>query len=590
MKTLSIPHSVFYRIITNFVNCTRKIDISRRRPKRQKRYYLRFERRALSDKRDSSKWLSTVPFMDNDNFALEPDNKFSQYNLQDKNVQINMRKIKSLCIIALLVIGLFPTLKAQQSVNTLYFIKNNPLRHELNPSFQPLSNFYLSLGGNSQFGFYNNSLALKDMVHKNNQGEYIFFFHPDGDKNKFYNALENNTLINLNTQSNLFGFGFRTGPSYWTFDASLKSEGNITIPKGLMSLLLYGTQEQDKMNNFNLGSLGMGMSIYGEFALDYSRKINDRWTVGGRAKFLYGIAKFSMINNDLQFSAGNILADGIIYIALPGNLYISENLDSINYEMPKNIGESLKPKGLGSAIDLGAEFKIMDQLTLSAAIIDIGFIRWKNNAQNISYKTIISNLGDSDSEHLFDSIQWSKEGTDIKKTMGAFNSWLAPKLHLGMEYAFASNKLSLGLLSKTTVYYKRFYEELTASFNACPINWFNFSLSYSILNGRVSTLGAGIGLRTGSFYWLLAADYVPLQYQYVDYKNLSIPVPYNSKAFNCAIGCNIVIGNKKKSNKGGIADKFDLCPDMLVEAYGYVDENSCPLYSGEDGAFNYLDK
>jgi outer membrane protein OmpA-like peptidoglycan-associated protein len=545
-----------------------------------------------------------------------------------------MKKIKSLYIIALLVISLFPALKAQQSVNTLYFMENAPLRHKLNPSFQPLSNFYFSLPimGYNQFGFWNNSLTLKDVVYNNNKGESIFFFHPDGDKNKFYNQLRNNTLINFDTQLNLLGFGFRTGLSYWTFDASLKVEGNVSIPKGLMNLVLFGTKEQDKMNNFDLGSLGADVSAYGELALGYSREINDKWTVGGKVKFLSGIAKLSMINKDFQLSAGidkwDILADGTINAALPGNLYIDENLDSISYNTPEEIGEWLKPSGIGGAIDLGVEFKIIDQLTLSAAVTDIGFIRWKNNAQNISYKTNytykgIENLADFDSEQLFDSI-WNdiKEGSDIKKTVSPFNSWLAPKLHLGAEYAFVNDKLSVGLFSKTTVYRKRFYEELTASFNARPVNWFNFALSYSVLNGRASTIGVGLGLRMGPLYWLFAADYLPLQYAgyKLDDLNLNVPVPYNSKAFNIALGFNLTIGNKKDSDRDGVADKFDLCPatprkiavdgngcpvdadgdgvpdyldqcpDTPVAAYGFVDENGCPLDSDGDGTPDYLDK
>lgn len=512
-----------------------------------------------------------------------------------------MRKFKSLYIIVFLFVCSLQLSKAQQAVNTLYFIENAPVRHNLNPAFQPTSNFYLSLPviGYTQFGFWNNSLTLKDLVYNNNKGESIFFFHPDGDKDKFYNQLRQNTLINLNTQINLLSFGFRTGLSYWTFGASLKTEGNVSIPKGLMNLALYGTKEMDKMNDFDLSSLGVNISAYGEFALGYSREINKQWTVGGKLKFLYGIANLTMDNKDVQLSAGidrwDIMAEGKINVALPGNLYIDENLDSINYESPENLQDWTKPSGLGAAVDLGASFKPIDQLTLSASIVDLGLIRWKNNAQNVSYKSNytyegIENIDDFDGEQLFDSI-WNdiKDNSDFTKSSDPFSTWLVPKVNIGAEYAFAGDKLSVGLLSRTAVYQKRFYEELTASFNARPVNWFNLSLSYSILNGRASTLGAGIGLRTGPFHWLIAADYLPLQYaKYkIEDSNIAVPVPYNSKAFNLAIGFNLVIGNKKDSDKDGISDKFDLCPDTPRKVL--VDENGCPIDSDSDGTPDYLD-
>jgi outer membrane protein OmpA-like peptidoglycan-associated protein len=502
---------------------------------------------------------------------------------------------------ALLLVGQFPSLKAQQSVNTLYFMKNVPLRHKLNPSFQPLSDLYISLPAISyiQLGFWNNSLTLRDVIYTNTAGESIYFFHPDGDKQKFYNLLKNSTLINLGTQIELLGFGFRKGPAYWSFDASLKVEGNVAIPKSLMSLLLFGTPDKEKPNNFDLSKLGLDLTAYSEYALGYSRQINEQLTVGGKVKFLSGLGKASLKNSNTKISASldkwNVQLNGTLDVALPGDLYIEDHLDSVSYTAPAAVGDFLKSSGAGGAIDIGAEFKIMDQLTLSAAITDIGFISWNNNLQNISYKAdyTFDGLGDLNDQDLgefnFDTILNAlKQTIDLTRKKTAFSSWLAPKIHLGAEYAFSEDKMSVGLFSKTTGYNGRLYEEMTASFNARPVNWFNFSLSYSIMNGHGSTIGAGLGLRTGPFHWTLAGDYLAFRHASIPVGNANVAIPYNSKALNVVFGLSLTIGNKKDADKDGVLDDLDLCPETPRRVK--VDENGCPIDSDGDGVPDYIDE
>ena len=87
-----------------------------------------------------------------------------------------------------------------QLSNTLYFLESAPVRHQFNPAFQPLCNFYISLPaiGNSQVSLGNNSLTVSML---------------DYDKTKLLNKIKPSTLIDADIQSNLLGFGFRKGSS-----------------------------------------------------------------------------------------------------------------------------------------------------------------------------------------------------------------------------------------------------------------------------------------------------------------------------------------------------------------------------------------
>src|ERR1035437_1699005 len=94
-----------------------------------------------------------------------------------------------------LLIGAFHLNAQAQQVNTLYFMENVPVRNNLNPAFQPITNFYLGLPilGLTQFGIGNNSLSLKDVIYNNN-GQTISFLDQNGDINRFNNTLKSTTV------------------------------------------------------------------------------------------------------------------------------------------------------------------------------------------------------------------------------------------------------------------------------------------------------------------------------------------------------------------------------------------------------------
>ena len=514
-------------------------------------------------------------------------------------------------------------------------MENVPVRHYLNPAFQPLTDFYfgLPLLGFSQFGVGNNSLTIKDVVYNDQNGKPIWFLNPNGDKAKFYNTLRNNTLFQTDNQFNLLNFGFRSGTSYWSFSLTEKINGQFNIPKDLLKIALYGTPELEN-NVYNFRSLGMNMSAYTEAAFGYSKKVNDKWTVGGKFKFLYGTGNISTANQNLDLTAGveqwKLKGQGSLNIALPGQVQIGDSLESINYMSPVSNSNWYKPYGLGVGIDLGFTFIPINNLTLSAALTDLGMIRWNRNVQNITYNvdytftglgTIDPNTNSIDLNKSADSILTAlKRSTTTKHTSTAYTTYTNPKLNIGAEYGFYGNKLSVGLLSRTLKQNHTYYEELTASVNGRPTDWFNMSLAYSILNGKMSNIGAGLGLKTGFVHWFLSADYIPFQFVLLDGNNYINRLPYNSKGFNLAVGVNFVFNNRKDADKDGVIDSKDKCPETPFglkvdkygcpidsdgdnvpdsldrcpatppEAYKMVDKKGCPTDKDSDGVADYLDK
>lgn len=495
----------------------------------------------------------------------------------------------------LLVIAM--QLPAQQT-NTLYFLENAPTRHYLNPAFQPLTGFYFGIPvlGFTHIEAGNNSFTVGSIDLIDN-------------KDKLFGLIRPTTLFKADAQVNLLNFGFRAKHSYFSFDVSQKVNAQFGIPKDLFRFGFYGTPELEG-NKFNLATMNMGADVYTEFALGYSKYLNEKWTVGGKLKFLMGQANATANFSNFEINAGidewTLKTRGMINTSSAA-IVTGDNLGNLDFATPNNEIDYVLPfSGFGGAIDLGATFKPIKNLTVSAAITDLGFIRWNRNAKNMVVESDFTFNGtgpltakqmfnDFDFEAIMDSVLSKLEDavvTDI--TDKPYTSGVRPKLNIGAEYAFLNDKMSVGLLSRTIFQRKQIYQELTTSLNMRPISGFNASLSYSLVNGRWSNIGVGVGTRLWIFNAFAAADYVPLRYaKYTMDSSLPIignvlPIPYSKDRVNFTIGANIVFGYRQDKDRDGVQNRFDLCPETPRKVA--VDKDGCPIDSDGDGVPDYLDK
>ncbi|HEY6913264.1 MAG TPA: DUF5723 family protein [Paludibacter sp.] len=493
-------------------------------------------------------------------------------------------------LVILILSGLIRLSVRAQQVNSLYFMENVPVRHYLNPSFQPVNDFYLSLPviGFSQLDIGNNSIALKDFIYKQN-GQTITFLNPQGNVDHFYNVLKRSTIMHADFQTNLLAFGFRNKDDYWTFSVSEKVNGMLSLPKDLFKLSFYGTPDI-LSNSYNFTTLQTDISVYTEAAVGLSRKIDEQWTVGGKLKFLYGSANFLNTNRKMNLKAGidkwTVTGNGSVNLSSPIEVNIGANFQSFAYRTPTKLTDWLKPSGIGAGVDFGAEYKLNEKIRLSGAILDLGFINWTRNVHNYQYgidysfdgvrqfdsSTGLITLQDVYNRlvtgQLTDSlVQLLKSSTTSELTMKTYLSGTTAKLNLAAEYGLLNNILSFGLLSSSRFSKRTVTEEITASLNARPYKWLNGTLSYSVFNGRMSSVGVGMGIKTGFVNWFLSADYIPFQKITLALSDVGlnsqnkIVLPYNTTTINFSAGVNLVFDGlitKVKSRKMQTAKKLGL--------------------------------
>lgn len=510
------------------------------------------------------------------------------------------------------------SIQAQQ-VNTLYFLENAPQRHLINPAFQPVSKVYIGIAPISymDFTFGTNFLTFNDLIY-NKDGKLVTGLYP-GESEKLINRLQKNPTLSLATDMSIFNFGFRIKDfGYFHFGVNEKINTTIGLPGNLFGILYSNnTIENAKID---LSDLGITANAYTEILAGYSHKINQQWTVGGKLKFLIGNAYAGVQINDAFVQTGiedlRIMAQGNMQIAapmfnFPENMTFSDLKDIQKY-VSKDVGSYLKVSSAGAALDLGATYKPLDMLQISLSVTDLGFIHWGNACQlgasldstytpvAVSYSDLAAD-GSVDMNALVDPIKGffmdipdhlSQTGSSNK----GFTKMLNCNLHVGVDANFWKNRVGVGVYSRTQFCGNRVMEEVTLGAALRPVNWFNLALSYSFVNGRWGSMGAGLSLMPyDGINLLLMADYIPLSWASVSYDQANIPaipIPNKLQTINFGMGISIVIGsntNKRKDkDKDGVPDYIDLCPNTLRDVP--VDSVGCPRDTDGDGVADYLDK
>lgn len=460
-------------------------------------------------------------------------------------------------IITALVVAFNATAYLVAQPNSLYFMNYLPYQAYMNPAIQPACKVYVELPGLSTWSLSagNNSVSLNDIFYLHN-GQMITALHPEyGDRDKLYNSFKNTTNLSQDFSMSLFGFGFKLKEKgYLSINASIKQETSAYMPKDFVKLALYGTPDENAVNTFNLRSLGFGVNSYMDISGGYSYILNEKVTVGARVKLLSGIANarmgFSSLELQVSQDAWRIVGEGSMQLSAPAVEVLVDGEQMIdNILMPEDpmaVLQNLKPN-LGLGFDMGAVYKPIENLTLSGAISDVGFISWQNGYKqkasvDFIFEGIEVDINNMEADYADSLLTVLKDSYTVEEAKNGYTSALKSKIYLGAEYAFLDDKMSAGILSKTIVENSQLFGEVTVSVNARPLSWVGATLSYSLLNGGLSSLGAGVNLRLPPFSFYVASDYIPLYYN-------GAGVPYKMTTFNLQTGMVLTFGCKKKKDK-----------------------------------------
>ena len=449
-----------------------------------------------------------------------------------------------------------------QGLNSGYFTEDYKFRHNLNPAFGNEQN-YISLPalGNLNVRTQGN-FGLGDVLFDNPR------YGIDSDKNKttFMNpyisndeALKGfssgNNRIAADVDITLLSAGFRGMGGYNTISIDARTNVGASLPYSLFEFA-----KNTGNNTYIMDDINVHAQSFVQLALGHSHNIGKKLRIGAKLKLLFGAARGDVQITDLRAdlagsdkwtmhgrATANVSMKGFAYKEKEKE-YKQDGKGTYRYVNDIDVdGAGLG--GFGVAADLGAVYKINDDWTVSAALIDLGFIKWSNNMQatnkqetfefdgfhDISVKKNDKNgnpkdnsfesQGDRYSDQLANFANLSDDGDKGGRTTG-----IGATLNFGCDYTFPLyRKLHFGLLSSTRLNGKYTWTEGRLSANVAPLKWIDGGINFAV-NSFTASCGwilnihpKGMNIFVGMDHILgkTSKEYIPLS------SNASVNLGFN---------------------------------------------------------------
>jgi hypothetical protein len=473
------------------------------------------------------------------------------------NKMKGLKKHQNIAFSVLLFFCMAGSLKGQQST-TMYHMFGVPQSHTMNPAFQPRCGFYLGFPGISPLAvnFDNSALKLEEIVwYDNALDSLITFLHPKADINDFLNNFKHTSYFHNEVVTHIGSFGWRKEDWFYSVGIAQKASLKFGYPGDLMNFLLTGNEDGEV---FDLSGFGFDATGYLEISLGMSKKINPDLSFGARAKYLLGEANISLaktnatVDTHLKYWEVNAEFEGRLNIPFLEVPVVDNKFDFENREMdddfaPADVINSVF-RNPGIALDLGVEYQPMNNVYLSASIIDLGFIHWGGNPYkmeqsgsflfegvDVFYEDDSVSIGEAYLDTLNQKLTYTP-------SRDPYTTMLNSKVLLGGKY-MPTEKIALGVLSRSEIIRGRIRQKLTLSANFYPIKAFSASFSYSMMNYTYNNFGFGSSVKLGPLNLYMISDLIPMPWQLATEQTTDLPIiPHKATAFNFRIGLNLIFG------------------------------------------------
>ena len=480
-----------------------------------------------------------------------------------------MKKIVlTLSICALAAFG-----ASAQSLQTAYFLDNNPFNFRLSPSLVGEKSFVsIALGDINPS--VQSDLGINSLIFPDPSGTGLTTgLSPKISSDEFLGGLKDANSLAFGINMNLLSTGSWGRKCFNTFEVNLRGDVFASLPKDMFALLKSGAPR-----TYDMQYLHAGAQMWGEIAFGKAYPIFDGLTVGAKLKFLVGAANANINLNQADVT----VTDETVGAAVDGDLRIAAQVLTMGTKVSEQTGntildvsslgfstQNLKPAGYGAAIDLGVTYTPMENLDVTFSLNDIGAIAWNYNifghsessasitglTEDVYIKETFSKMG----EQLSDAADKLLSLAEFEQKSGQKSTeWLPWSLNLGGRYRMPFyDRLSAGLLftHKQSKYIG--FNDFRVGATITPVDWFSFSSnigtsSFGPVCGMAAALNViGINFTLGFDGWAGSVMNVPLE----DLPIKSVNVPLNPFRANLKLGVAITFGKRNSPFKERVRTK-----------------------------------
>ena len=458
-----------------------------------------------------------------------------------------------------------PTVRSQE-LETGYFLGGNPYAFRMNPAFQSERNIVSTVLGQSGAQTWSN-LGVSTWFYPDGSGNLYTFMNDHVSSSEFLRKIGQKNRLDLDARVNLLTVGFWVDRRFFTLDFNVRSLNAVSAPYDLFSFWKEGAESR---NSYDFSGTGFSSKSFIEAAFGWSKNYGNVFNVGFRVKGLVGVAEAEILAENLKLSMTSdrweVQARSILNASSPSFAYRS-NGGEIDLESIYIDEDRYGPAGFGGAVDLGASWNVHPLLTLSAAVLDLGVMRWNREIKGVSPDAAYAWAPSENTGGEDDS--WQGEVDEAVSTLsgifrfreqsgsGAEFEMLPFRVNVGAEFRMPFyERLSVGLLyqGRGGSAFARHTGRFSLNWN--PLDFLSMSTSTALSNMGES-IGFALNLHPAGVNLLVGCDYLPFHCANIAPLIDDLPAKYSSwtilprdrMRMNFYVGLNLALGRSRLNFK-----------------------------------------
>lgn len=423
---------------------------------------------------------------------------------------------------------------AAQTINSAYFTEDYKFRHMLNPAFGNEQNYVsipalgnISVNTHGNFG-YQDVIMSNPMYPSLSSKKMTTFMNPYISAEDALSGFSTgNNRITGDVSLTILSAGFKAFGGYNTIEINSRTTTGVSLPYELFEFA-----KNTGNHSYDIGDINAHAQSFAEIAFGHSRQINDKLRLGAKLKVLVGLgrADVKMRNMKADLTAEDkwtITGEATADVSMKGFSYVSEEKEyniegSGTYERVNNVDlDGVGVGGFGMAIDLGGVYEINEDWTVSASVLDLGFISWTNDmlSENRSKSFVFNGFHDvsvtSDRGEEIDTKvdRYGDQLADFANLTdmgdkGGRSTGIGATINVGAEYTLpVYRKVSFGALCTSRINGAYSWTEGRLSANYAPLNWLDGGVSFAV-NSFTTSMGWVLNLHPKGYNFFIGMDHI----------------------------------------------------------------------------------
>jgi len=368
--------------------------------------------------------------------------------------------------------------------------------------------------------------------------------------------LKTNDFIKSHLQIEILSGGFRLNDkTYLSFGFYEEIDAFGYYPKDMLTLITEGNNAFIN-KNFRISEISYKLDVLGVLHAGFSRKINEKFSLGARFKIYSSALNLQSTNNTgtfTTFQSQNNLYTSYLN-AVNFNARTSGLVDSETNQYIEDANQYLKNTffgdNLGLGFDVGFTYHFSPQLEISGSILDFGFINHKTNVKNsraigdFAYEGVDFTFDPDNPRNYWQELDSRfKEQLPTTEDQESYISWRPAKINAALKYSFGERRSKVCYDNR----FKDFYTDalglqlhtvfrplnpqlaFTGFYQKSITNKLHTKFTYTIDDVSFTNIGAGLSAKIGSVNFYGMVDNL------LSYKNLSA-----ANSLSLQIGFNLI--------------------------------------------------